>query len=265
MGDMDFARTAELSPRLKVLPFTGSTNADLRAWIEAEPDLPHLCVVLTRDQRAGRGRLDRAWETPPGAAIAVSVLLRLGDVAASERGWIPLVAGLAMVEAIAEQLPGRSLALKWPNDVLLAAADARGEGKICGILAESVGADVVVVGAGVNTAMTAAQAPVATATSFAMQGALCDDDLLVASYLTALERSLRALRGSDAVSSGIHAAVSGRCATLGQEVRAILPAGEVRGRALRLEPDGRLVIQAPGAEQIIGAGDIVHLRSASGR
>src|SRR5690606_1657274 len=161
-GHMNFSAAAAVSPRLDLRESTGSTNADLRSLVEADAGMPHLAVVLTSDQRAGRGRLDRTWDTPPGSSLAISVLLRVGELAVSERGWIPLLAGLAMAEAVAEQLPGENVALKWPNDVLV------GEGKICGILAEAMPGDVVIVGAGVNTAMTATQAPVPTATSFAM-------------------------------------------------------------------------------------------------
>ncbi len=258
---MDLPRTARIASRLEVLPHTGSTNADLRALAEGDPDgASHLTVLLTSDQRTGRGRLDRAWNAPGGSALAVSVLLRVADVAPAHRGWIPLIAGLAMSQAVAAQLAGREVSLKWPNDVLVAGSGAA-PAKICGILAEATGSDAVIVGTGVNTAMTAAQAPVPTATSFAMLGAACDEDLLVASYLEGLERSLAALRAGDAAS--IRAAVSARCATLGQRVRVILPGGEFIGRALRLAEDGRLVVQTAGEERIVAAGDIVHLRSAS--
>lgn len=258
IGHMNFSAAADVSPRLEVRESTGSTNADLRSLVEADAGMPHLAVVLTSDQRAGRGRLDRTWETPPGSALAISVLLRVGEVAVSERGWIPLLAGLAMAEAVAEQLPGENVALKWPNDVLV------GGGKICGILAEAMPGDAVIVGAGVNTAMDAAQAPVPTATSFAMHGVSSDDDRLVASYLRRLASLVAALRGTDAVSAGIHTQVSSRCVTIGKDVRVVMPAGDMIGRATALAPDGRLVVATANGEQIVGAGDVVHLRAHSG-
>src|SRR5690606_22214313 len=104
------------------------------------------------------------------------------------RGWIPLVAGAAMADAVAAQLPRREGSVKWPNDVLVAALPgAPGSGgKISGILAEAVGEDIVIVGAGVNTLMTAAQLPVSTASSFAALGESCEEDRLVADYLRRL-------------------------------------------------------------------------------
>ena len=64
-----YPRAAAVSPRLQVVESTGSTNADLLRAAAASPEQwPHLSVVLTTDQRAGRGRLDRAWTAPPGTA-----------------------------------------------------------------------------------------------------------------------------------------------------------------------------------------------------
>lgn len=168
-------------------------------------------------------------------------------------GWIPLVAGLAMADAVTVQLADHEVGVKWPNDVLV---DGK---KICGILAESTG-DAVVLGAGVNTAMTAEQLPVPTATSFAALGAGGDGDRLVADYLRRLDGLMSALvawGGSDR--SGVHAAVSARCTTLGREVEVSLPNGEVlAGTAVRLEPDGRLCVEVGGDEHLIAAGDVVH-------
>jgi BirA family biotin operon repressor/biotin-[acetyl-CoA-carboxylase] ligase len=144
---------------------------------------------------------------------------------------------------------------KWPNDVLV---DGR---KICGILAESTGS-AILLGAGVNTAMTAEQLPVPTATSFAALGVVVDEDRLVADYLRRLDGLLSALAvWGDAERSGVHDAVSARCTTLGREVEVSLPDGStLHGSAIRLERDGRLCVAADGAERLIAAGDVVHAR-----
>ena len=60
--------TAAVSPRVQVVASTDSTNADVvRHVVDAPHDWPHLSLLLTTDQRAGRGRLDRDWVTgfPP--------------------------------------------------------------------------------------------------------------------------------------------------------------------------------------------------------
>lgn len=254
---MSFPLGTAAAARLDVVPRTGSTNADLRGHADDPEGWPHLSALVTRHQTAGRGRLDRTWEAPDGAALAVSVLLRRLPTAPAVRGWIPLVAGLAMAEAVAAQLPEREVAVKWPNDVLV---DGR---KICGILAEAT-TDAVIVGSGVNTAMTARQLPVPTATSFATMGAVADEDRLLADYLRGLERHVSALAGAeDAMTSGTHAAVTARCATLGRAVRVSLPGGDsIEGEASALDPEGRLRVSTDGGERVISAGDVVHVRPA---
>ncbi|MCW3493737.1 biotin--[acetyl-CoA-carboxylase] ligase [Microbacterium sp. SSM24] len=258
---------AARSPRVQVAESTDSTNADAVAHLQAAPDeWPHLSVLLTTDQRAGRGRLDRTWTTPPGTALALSVAVRVGGIPIASRGWIPLVAGAAMTRAIAAQVrgTGHDARLKWPNDVLLDGA------KICGILAEVVPGhpDAVVIGSGVNTRMPAADLPVDTAISFEAVGLVADEDQLIADYLTALDEQLDALiaaRGS-ASAAGVRAEIEALCATIGSDVIVTLPDGEVlRGRAQRIDDDGRLVVvQQSEYESAVSAGDVVHVRSAAG-
>lgn len=269
-----FPRAAAVTPRLQVVDSVDSTNAKLLRDAAADPDgHPHLAVVVTDDQRAGRGRLDRVWAAPAGTALAISVLLRVAAVEVADRGWIPLVAGSAMRRAIAAQLPGRAVTLKWPNDVLVGEKDGGPARKISGILAEVLPSDpmAVVVGAGVNTTMETVDLPVPTATSFADQGVDVDEDRLLADYLEALRDGIAAL------AVGGHAAVADEiaehCSTLGEEVSVSLPApaseagepgGDVdttlRGVAVRLDASGGLVVQSAGVERVVNAGDVVHVR-----
>lgn len=269
-----FPRAAAVTPRLQVVDSVDSTNAKLLRDAAADPDgHPHLAVVVTDDQRAGRGRLDRVWAAPAGTALAISVLLRVAAVEVADRGWIPLVAGSAMRQAIAAQLPGRAVTLKWPNDVLVGEKDGGPARKISGILAEVLPSDpmAVVVGAGVNTTMETVDLPVPTATSFADQGVDVDEDRLLADYLEALRDGIAAL------AVGGHAAVADEiaehCSTLGEEVSVSLPApaseagepgGDVdttlRGVAVRLDASGGLVVQSAGVERVVNAGDVVHVR-----
>ncbi len=253
-----YPEAAAVSPRLHVVETTDSTNALLlRAVADAPDEHPHLSVVLTRDQRAGRGRLDRTWVAPPDTALAISVLLRAGAVPMHARGWIPLAAGAAMCRALRTQLGAHDVVLKWPNDVLV---DGR---KICGILAEVAPGDpqAVVVGAGVNTAMPAAELPVPTATSFAALGETADEDRLLADYLTGLRDRVAALAVADGAADGLRDEVAELCATIGAEVSVALPGGgALEGRAVGLDADGRLVVESLGVETAVGAGDVVHVR-----
>ena len=253
---------AAVSPRLQVVESTGSTNADLvKAAASSPAQWPHLSVVLTTDQRDGRGRLDRAWTAPPGTGLAVSVLVRVPDLPVASRGWIPLIAGAAMTRAVIEQLrgTGHSAALKWPNDVLLDG------GKLSGILAEVVPGhpEAVVIGAGVNTRMTRTDLPVETATSFAAAGLEVDEDRLLADYLVALDAQLAALAhaNGDAAAAGILGEIEALCSTLGSDVVVSLPDGmRLEGTAQRIDKDGRLVVVTGDVETPVSAGDVVHVR-----
>jgi len=252
---------AAVTPRLHVVETVDSTNAKLVRDATDDPDgHPHLSAVLTRDQRAGRGRLDRSWTAPPGTAIAVSVLLDVAAIADADRGWIPLLAGAAMQRAVAAQLTDLDVSLKWPNDVLVS------DMKICGILAEVLPGDPrrVVVGAGVNTEMASVDLPVPTATSFAALGREADEDRLLADYLEGLRDGIAelAVSGADAVREEIEKA----CSTLGAAVTVSLPDGtSLEGIARRLDAEGRLVIESAGVEAVVSAGDVVHVRGGGRR
>lgn len=268
---MDFPRARAVAEHLVVLESVGSTNDELAVRARAAR-LPAFTVVATTNQTAGRGRLDRTWVTPPGQALAVSVLLRpeLADgsrVAPERYGWIPLIAGLAMTRTVSRILGSTSAhraTLKWPNDVLI---DGR---KVSGILSTLLGDGTdVVVGAGLNLTIPADSLPVPTATSLALSGVttLAAElaDLALAGYLTELRAAWGAFLGSgaDVRASGIRNAVSEACGTLGEQVRVALPDGSTRyGTAVDLDDGGHLRMRAaPDASlETVAAGDVTHVR-----
>src|SRR4051812_34748969 len=128
-------RDSTLWRSLEVVDEIGSTNAALAAAAAGEQGdgaAVEGTVLVAEHQVAGRGRLDRIWTSPPRAGLTVSVLLR-PDVPAARRGWLPLLTGVALGEAVGE-VTGVRASLKWPNDLL--AVDGR---KLAGILAESTG------------------------------------------------------------------------------------------------------------------------------
>ena len=107
--------------RLVTVPVTGSTQDDLRSALrgpEAEA-WPHLSALRALRQTAGRGRSGRAWVTPDDGALLVSVVLR-PLVPARLLTWMPLLAGLAVRDALEPFVRGRGwrVGTKWPNDVV---------------------------------------------------------------------------------------------------------------------------------------------------
>jgi BirA family biotin operon repressor/biotin-[acetyl-CoA-carboxylase] ligase len=172
----------------------GSTNDEALAWAAA--DAPDLSVVIADEQTAGRGRLDRKWFTPKGAALAFSIVLRPTDEERSHLTRVVGLAALAVVETL--QMRGCEALIKWPNDVLI-----RGR-KVCGILIESVwsGEDVdcVVVGIGVNVSKEAvppAEALLFPATSLEAELGQAPDRVELLHDILAAFIELRPLMTSD--------------------------------------------------------------------
>ncbi|MFI7597169.1 biotin--[acetyl-CoA-carboxylase] ligase [Actinoplanes sp. NPDC049681] len=253
--------------RVDVVGETGSTNADVSQ--AARDGAAEGLVIVAEQQVAGRGRRDRQWVSPPRAGLTLSVLLRPG-VADADRGWnpapqrtwgwLPLLAGVALAEAV-QRVAEIDASLKWPNDLLV------GEGKAAGILAEVAG-DAVVVGIGLNVSTRAEELPETTglpATSLRVAGAeVTDRDPLLRALLRGFARWYGGWRetGGDAELCGLLGAYRRGCATLGRDVRVLLPeGGALTGAATSVDGDGQLVIRtADGAERRVSAGDVLHVR-----
>ncbi|MDX3238075.1 biotin--[acetyl-CoA-carboxylase] ligase [Streptomyces sp. ME03-5709C] len=244
---------------LDVVESTGSTNSDLGA--RAREGAAEGAVLVAEEQSAGRGRLDRRWRAPARSGLFFSVLLRPTSVPHRRWGWLPLLAGVATATAVA-RTAGVDTGLKWPNDVLVTVGGE--ERKTGGILAERVGDDAVVIGVGLNVTLREEELPVPTAGSLTLAGAeAADRDPLLRAVLRSLAdwygEWLRA-EGDPAASRLLEAYAAG-CVTLGRAVRAELPGGgEVRGRAVAVDDDGRLVVETSEGERAVGAGDVVHVR-----
>ena len=245
---------------VEVTERTGSTNSDLLA--RAAAGEPEGLVLAAEEQVAGRGRLGRAWVSPPRAALTFSVLLRPAAVPRALLGWLPLLAGVAVAAAVRD-VAAVDAQLKWPNDVLV------GPAKLAGILAEAAG-DAVVVGIGLNVSTGPAELPppgpgALPATSLRLEGSPnLDRERLLAGILAGLERRYRTWSrvSGDPERSGLRAEYTGLCATLGRRVRVELPGGQrLDGLAAGVDPDGRLLVSVPPDPDLaVAAGDVVHLR-----
>jgi biotin-(acetyl-CoA carboxylase) ligase len=99
---------------------------------EARLGSPHGLVVVAGYQTAGRGRLGRRWDAPPGVNLLMSVLLRPGDDPAAPHAGVLAVA-LAAADACTA-VAGVEPRLKWPNDLVV------DDLKLAGILAEVIAA-----------------------------------------------------------------------------------------------------------------------------
>jgi BirA family biotin operon repressor/biotin-[acetyl-CoA-carboxylase] ligase len=240
---------------LEVVDETGSTNSDLLARAAAGEDVGGV-VVIAEHQTAGRGRMGRAWSDAARAQIALSVGVRPGDVPIERWGWLPLAAGVAVVDTVAAEAGVRA-GLKWPNDVMV------GDRKLAGILAEVAAPNTfVVIGVGLNVTLSAEEAGDPVATSLLDLGVAAPDrDRLIRRLLTELGTRIgnwRAARGLDQKLVGDYRA---RSVTIGSQVRAVLPGNHTLvGAARGIDREGRLVVDAGGETVAVSAGDIIHLR-----
>lgn len=244
---------------LELLPEAASTNqvAAERARGGASDGL----LVVADHQTAGRGRLDRAWDTPAGVAATFSLLVR-PSLAPAAWPWLPLLTGHTVAKALVGL--GYDARVKWPNDVLI------GDLKVAGILVERVDTPdgpAAAIGVGINVTMTAEELPVPTATSLALARPETTPDrteVLVAAVVALREGYDAWQAGGDEAAARLAASYAASCATVGQQVRVDLPGGgTLTGRAVDVDPDGRLVVETGDGVERVGAGDVVHVRPDS--
>jgi len=224
------------------LPSTNDRARELA--VEGASDV----LVVAGEQTGGRGRLDRAWASPPGGVYA-SLLCR-PDRPPAHAPIFTLAAAVAVTRACREA--GVDAVIKWPNDVLLA-SDER---KLAGILTEMEGeADRIswlIIGIGANVDVAAADLP-ETATSVLEAGGTADRRR----FCQRMVEEFHALDPEDVLPAWRDHAV-----TLGREVRVDTPGGVVEGEAVDVRFPGALVVQTDDGERVVHAGDCEHLRPA---
>ncbi|MFC2338847.1 MAG: biotin--[acetyl-CoA-carboxylase] ligase [Olsenella sp.] len=248
-------------------------------------------VVVADEQTAGRGRLDRTWQSRSGetlvaslvAAVPARMLVELGG------GWLTSACGLACLDGLRAVLrqsgldstveppdiespgPSLSLGLKWPNDLFC------GGKKLGGILCELVpgalvpnGEDFacVVLGIGINLLTPAERLPLATAISLAVElgpaaGALPAFACLREDLLTSIARGLGQLLGElvahpAKTTEALLLRLREESCTLGKRVEVNCGGDRrVTGVALDILPDTALLVKTDAGKELpITAGDV---------
>jgi BirA family biotin operon repressor/biotin-[acetyl-CoA-carboxylase] ligase len=150
-------------------------------------------LIVADEQTAGRGRGANRWWTGAGS-LAMSLVVAPEHLGLPPQGRFPMVAlaaAVAIVETVAPLLPGHRVGLDWPNDVR---ADAR---KLAGILIEVLPGGRHVVGIGLNTNNSLADAPPAlretVATLYELTGRTHDQTQILVSLLQQLQREFARL------------------------------------------------------------------------
>ncbi len=219
---------------------------------------PEGTVAVADRQSAGRGRLGRRWESPPGSGLLASVLFR-PHLDPLELFSVSALVTLAARAAIAEEA-GVSVDAKWPNDLVA------GDLKLAGVLAETRGVggeDVaVVVGIGINVSWPT-PGPEATELNATCLESLCghpvDRRRLLEAMLGSVERRRHQLDVADGRAVLLDELES--CTvTVGRRVRVQTSASTLVGTAVGLDPRGQLIVEVDGAQRVVSVGDVVHLR-----
>jgi len=247
---------------LRFFASIGSTNDEALAW--ASDGAPDFSLVIANEQTKGRGRMGRRWFTPPGSALAFSLVLRPQGIEREKVGLFSGLGALALVDAL--QAFDITAQVKWPNDVLI------GRKKVAGILVETVWlgleVDSVVLGMGVNVSPDSIPPPEGLnfpATCVHAEGPVLSASegphpisraLLLKTLLEAIQRR-RAMLASDTFLRAWESALAFR----GESVRVWGSDAEpFAGQILGLEPDGSLQLRLPGGTiTVIHFGE-VHLR-----
>ncbi|PTU28230.1 bifunctional biotin--[acetyl-CoA-carboxylase] ligase/biotin operon repressor BirA [Stenotrophobium rhamnosiphilum] len=239
--------------QVRVAAVTDSTNAQLLASdAEADPQ-----VLFAEFQTAGRGRRGREWVSPFGANLYLSL-------AWSFPQWppqltaLPLAVGVACARALHE-VGLDAVKLKWPNDLHV---DGR---KLGGILiehrAEAGGPCRVIIGIGLNVAMTGAQAQTVSQPWIGLHEALTAHGKPLVSrrdFAAALSRQLaQALKTFEQTGFNNFAADwSALDLTRDREVTVQGQQGSYNAIARGVDEQGALVVEALGQLQTIHSGEV---------
>lgn len=230
-------------------PYTWRESCSSTQLLLAAGD-PDGAVAVAEEQTAGRGRLGRVWETPPGRAILVSVLLR--PPAGRPAPQLSIVTGIAVARTVEAVGPQLAPAIKWPNDVLL------GGRKCCGILAEARDG-AVILGIGLNVNQLDADLPPTqrippTSLRLAVGGgdvAAFERAPLLAELLWQLELAV------DAWAAGGLAALHGELAARDFLAGRLITLDGAPARVAGIDASGALAVDVGGARRLVDSGEIL--------
>ncbi|NBB89670.1 MAG: biotin--[acetyl-CoA-carboxylase] ligase [Spirochaetes bacterium] len=231
-----------------------STNAAARAWLQSNSPPPPGAVVVADEQTAGRGRFGRRWETPPGTAIAMSLV-----VGAESPAGLPQASGVATAAAIQPLVEG-AVGLKWPNDVEI---DGR---KVAGILIEHqtvAEKTFYIVGIGINVDLNfaaiggAAEELLRRATSISRHTPNAegiDREVLVGAVAREFDRWR--------LDQGLQQRWTALLTTLERRISVRSRGGVITGRATGVDMYGALILEDEQGETVkVGAGDVTVVES----
>lgn len=112
------------------LDATDSTNQYLKDLVLAGTPID-FTVIVTKEQRKGRGQMGTVWQSETGKNLTFSVLKKISNLDVNNQYQLNVCVSLAIIESL-KAISAPDLSIKWPNDIM------SGSTKICGILIENV-------------------------------------------------------------------------------------------------------------------------------
>ncbi len=247
--DLARLRTGLKPFRLHWFPRLRSTN-DHAALLRKRGTLYAPAVVLTGHQIAGRGRGSNTWWSASGS-LTVTFVLPIDDQLAPHH--LPLLAGLAVRNAVAEITSDNGIALKWPNDLLY------NDRKLGGLLCERVlKADLV--GLGLNINLDPRQAPASLRQTLTSLQQIAARRFDMTDVLIEISRHLKQIlvRGIDRPVADLLREYDAHHALLGKHVTVITGNGDppLSGRCEGLDTMGRLLLRSRSKLHHVIAGQV---------
>lgn len=261
LGSPDVISEAEIGSLLKtqwagnrIVYFDKTDSTNNRAKDAGEKGGVHGTLFVADAQSAGKGRRGRAWSSPPGESVYMTLLLRPG-IMPDRAPMLTLVMGLSVVEAI-RTVTGIEAEIKWPNDVVV------NKKKVCGILtemaAEMTYVNYVVIGVGINVNQKHFPEEIADmAVSLRKEtGKVYRRSELIAAVLERFEENYGTfLRTGDL--SEIRKAYDAALVNRGREVRVLEPGNEYEALAEGISDIGELIVRLPdGQKRHVFAGEV---------
>lgn len=242
-----------------ILRFESIDSTNLEAMRQAKAGAPEGLAVIAREQTAGRGRLDRIWESPKDAGIYCSIVLR-PTIEMNKWPLLSLVSALAVSDALVRACSLKP-DIKWPNDVCVS------DRKLCGILAETIetaSGPAAIIGIGVNLKRTALPDDLRqTATSIEeVTGGQSDIERVLSELLRAFSERYDILQSRDGWEHTIREWCAGSSYAYERRVRVSLEHETFTGVTRGLDRDGALRVETDdGQIRIVRAGDVTALRA----
>lgn len=212
-------------------------------------------LFLAGEQTAGKGRLGRVWTSPAGKNVYMTLLLQRPEIAIENASRLTLVMGLSVAQA-AKRITGKSVGIKWPNDVVMSGK------KICGILTEMQITDQmpesIIVGVGINVNQEEFPEELCDkATSLALEKEENIDRMeVIAGTMKCFEENYELFLKTQDLSL-LKEAYESLLLNKDQPVRILEKGGESRGTARGITNEGELLVEDEcGAVRKVFSGEV---------